>query len=372
MDYSNREYYVVWIQDITLSNAVPVLLHKSRAITERVAFKYSSLDQAYGILHEFWKAPDTEIKRPSDEKLISIYTKIVQEDYEDTLEESLHEISAQARDDFGKLCSLNLLISSYQIFPHISNVRKDLYADILNIFGSNLKLQLTDEEINRSLRVIEDLHEEFSDVHKSKEHAIEIGKVVVFALSSRKSIPKATLYIEKLISRYNLSVEEKTTFNQILNQPNIQAIGYQLPKFDISSIINADIFPDDEKSSDKIETHNTNSNPFSGIKITPDRPPDEDDLKRIENRDKALIKWIDGEKKYKKALWYVWGISLFISFSLSIWVLIGMRENPLEWNLGHFAYYYLVFLFLATVIIGVIPAVLCQWILKPAGKPPLF
>ena len=198
MDYSNREYYVVWIQDLNLSNAVPVLLHKSRAITERVAFQYSSLDQAYGILHEFWKAPDPEIKRPSDEKLISIYTKIVQEDYQDTLEDSLHEICSEGRNSFGKLCSLNFLFSSFQICPSLVKVKKDLCAVILNIFCSDLKTQLTNEEIIRSLKIIEDLHEEFSDVYKSRDHAIEIGKIVVFALSSRKSISKSTLYIEKL------------------------------------------------------------------------------------------------------------------------------------------------------------------------------
>ena len=215
------------------------------------------------------------------------------------------------------------------------------------------------------------MHEEFSDVYKSRDHAIEIGKIVVFALSSRKSISKSTLYIEKLTSRFNLSVEEKTTFNQILNQPNLQTIGYQLPKFDISSIINADILPDDEKSSDKIETNNNNSNPFSGLKITPDRPPDENDLKRIENKEKALASWFDGDRKYKKALWYVWGISLFISCSLSVWALIVARDNPLKWNLGHFANY-LMIIFIATVIIGVIPGTLCQWILKPNGKPRLY
>jgi hypothetical protein len=365
MDYSKRNYFVVWLNSIENSSSTPILVDKSRTITEKVSFKYSSFDEAFGILHEFWKAADPETRRPTDEEFISRCRGISKEVYDDTLENSLHEFSAEARANFGMLCSLNILFSAYEICPEIENVRKDLYADILNIFFSELKTEIADEELNRSLRVIEELYQEFSDIYKSRDHAIEIGKVVTFALSTRKFISNVRLYIENLDEKHGLSDNERSEFDHIINKPDIQTIGHQSLLFDINSLFSSSL--DKEISLNENNIRQTENKRFIGCPlITPSHEPlfSSDWIHDLE-------KWEKENKRYKNAVRIVCVISLVAHIAASLIGMIKFKVNPFNWNLEEVGLFLMCLIF-STAIIALVPAVLCEFILKPKVKPRYF
>ena len=131
-------YYIIWNNSLTEYDSIPIplLFPIKKHLTQGVAFQYSDVDLVCGLAHELWKPPEY-IEAPKD-KLLSVYTRLVKETFNDTLENSFLSISEDCRTEFGYVCSLNQLFSGCEICPESIGIKKNVFADIMNVVQDGL------------------------------------------------------------------------------------------------------------------------------------------------------------------------------------------------------------------------------------------
>jgi hypothetical protein len=217
---NNSDYYIVWMKAIG-EESVPVLLDRSREMKIGVPFQTTSLDIAMGILHEYWKPADAELSPPTKDRLLEIYTEIIENDFNDTLINSVGGITSEARKAFGFKASLNQLFSAYCIFPNDIDIKQNLNADILNIFLNGESDILDEKELLKLFRVVEEIYTLFPIKKYDRNTGFQIAKVYLMALCVNGSISKAHLLIQDCIKDLNLNNEMAQELRDIANSsPN--------------------------------------------------------------------------------------------------------------------------------------------------------
>jgi hypothetical protein len=217
-------YYVLWTKDIFESEAWPILLDISRKLEIGVTYQKTSVDLLYGILHEYWKPVDPEIFRPSNQSLLNKYTEIVTTEFSDTVEDSVFSITQECREAFGYRCSMNQLFSALEVIPNVSDVKKDLVADCLNICLKKQLFDLSDLEINKLFQVLAKYYKEFPYMDRGRDAAIDVNRIYIMALCGVGKISDAQALLEKLQKEYPLTPEELHEMNEIMKlQPEYPA-----------------------------------------------------------------------------------------------------------------------------------------------------
>jgi hypothetical protein len=211
------DYYIAWIQALGEPAATPVLLDVSREMKMGVKFETTSLDIACGILHEYWKPIDPEIHQPSKEQLLAIYTKIIRDDFNDTVLNSIGGITVECRKAFGHKASLNQLFSAYSILPSDPDIKQNLMADIISIFINGKTGELSENELAKVFSVINEIYTDFPVDEHGEEIGFQVARIYLMALCINGSITKTLLFINETIKKLNLNNQKAQELRDLVN-----------------------------------------------------------------------------------------------------------------------------------------------------------
>lgn len=213
-------YYILWHQDILKPDSapIPLLFPNSKTVTQFVRMEYCDIDVIFGLAHELWK-PNDILETPK-QVLLKIYSKLITEVFDDTLEQSFIGISNETREQFGYVCSLHQLFSGSEFCPTSKDIKKNLLADIVNVVQEGLISELKPESQKRLLVELRDISAHFllqSFQGRQTGFGFFIARLYAMSYAYAGETNRVVSVALDASSLFGLSTEEK---NQIISYGN--------------------------------------------------------------------------------------------------------------------------------------------------------
>ncbi len=367
-------YYILWTKDAIDQNAIciPLLLPNSHTITQHEPTGFSDANVACGLAHEIWK-PSKMLEAPKD-TLVALYTKLVTETFEDTLEESFIAISEDCRGDYGYNCSLHQLFSGVEICPSSIKIKKNLVADIVNVVQDGLFSELKPAAQARLLSELRNVSTFLppSSFQGDRRVGPLVAQLYALSFAHAGEAERAITLADETARAFGLSVSDRGRIVSL--GTSVDAL-MGLHELSNSLVSGRDSQPSDQLQSRSEGTLQPLPLPIVFPHITPVGPPvkDEERFAYVDQVAQRLVEYDRKVKQARGAQIIVWSISLLVTLSCGIALLYPFDHGILKGGIdGQAVMVIAPITLICTFLIGSIPSLICNAILYPKGRRPLW